>query len=131
MATNKELEAQLRELQKLVGEYGIVPPTQEAVKPEDRADYIKHGSPDHAAFLGLVGVEDRKVAEEEGFLTYTSPNTKLTYRLEDQVTPYMTYPDPGQVAKLTLRQKVSSLENGKPPIPEGAPPMWRPIEVRR
>ena len=103
--------------------------TTEAVEPEDRADYVEYGSPTHAALLGIIIVDDLDQAAEDGYYTAKGSNGTY-YRLEDQVSPFMQYPDPAQVAKLTLRQKVSTLESGKPPIPEDAPPMWRPIEVR-
>lgn len=129
MATNKQLEAQLRALQELLEQHGIASPTTEAVQPEDRGDYIEHGSPGHAALLGVVVVEDLAQAEKDGYYVCKDDNG-THYRLEDQVSPYMGYPDPAQIAKLTLRQKVSELEHGKPPRPENAPPMWRPLEVR-
>lgn len=97
-------------------------------RPEDRSDYIAHGSPEHAVFLGLVTVEDVEAAREMGFIVYTSPETDAIYRLDDQITPFMHYPDPMQVAKLVLMQKVNSLESGKPEPPVNAPSMWVPID---
>lgn len=123
-ATIQQLQAQLDEIQALLAKAGITLPVEPAADPKDRVDYIEFGSPEHAAFLGLVKVEE---AESER-LTYTSPKTGDIYALEDEVTPFMGYPDPKQVAELVLRQKVSSFESGPPPIPEGAPPMWIPRE---
>lgn len=129
MATNKELAEQLAELKQLLLEHGIAEPKDLAVAPEDRADYIEHGSPEHAALLGVVVVDDLKAAEAEGYYVCKGSNG-THYRLEDQVSPFMQYPDPAQVARLVLRQKVTVLEAKQPEIPANAPPMWRPRELR-
>ena len=127
MATVNELQAQIDALTKLLAQRGIVAPAPAATRPELRADYIPFGSPQHAAFLGLV--EMKKDDPNAGdFILYTSPRTGKTYRLEDQVTPFMTFPDPKQIATLVLRQKVSVLEGGPPAVPDDAPPMWRPAD---
>jgi hypothetical protein len=123
--TVKDLEAQLRRLQETLATHGIQPPVEEG----PRADHIEHGSGEHAIFLGLIEVEDQAEAEALGHYVYASPATKRLFRLEDQVTPYMHYPDPGQVARLVLQQKVSELEAGKPAVPATAPPMWRPVDL--
>lgn len=126
MATNKQLQAELEELRKLLAQHGITDVIQPATDPMERADYIAFGSPEHAAFLGLVKVGDVDKAEADGHIVHASPKTGTVYRLEDQVTPFMHYPDPMQVAKLVLQQKVSSFESGPPQVPEDAPPMWKP-----
>jgi len=127
MATVNELQAQIEQLTKLLARHGIVAPAPAATRPELRADYIPFGSPQHAAFLGLVEVK-KDEPNLSDFILYTSPRTGKIYRLEDQVTPFMTFPDPKQVAALVLRQKVSVLEGGPPPASEDAPPMWRPAD---
>ena len=129
MASTKELEQQLEDLKNILDQHGIRPQRQAAETPEERADYVAHGSEQHAALLGLVKVDDLEAAQERGFYIFTSPETGTSYRLEDQVTPFMTYPDPAQVAKLTLQQKVSEFEAGKPPIAKGAPSLWRPADI--
>jgi len=126
MATVNELQAQIEALTKLLAQHGIVAPAPAATRPELRGDYIAFGSPQHAAFLGLVEV--KKDEDTTDFITHTSHKTGKVYRLEDQVTPFMTFPDPKQVAALVLRQKVSVLDFGPPPVPEDAPPMWRPAD---
>ncbi len=123
-AKEKELETKLRDVLMTLEAHGIRKPVERAEKAEDRGDYIEFGSDKHAAFLGLVPA---KPGDEER-ITYTSPRTQKTFALEDEVTQFMHYPDPKQVAGLVLQQKVNVLES-EPTVPEGAPPMWRPIEV--
>ena len=124
MANVKELEAQLRQLQTMLEAHGIRAPVPPAEKPTDRADYVEFGSDEHAAFLGLVPAEQG----DEDHITHTSPRTKKTYCLEDEVTQFMHYPDPKQVAGLVLQQKVNVLES-TPEVSDTAPPMWRPLDV--
>ena len=126
MATvkEKELEARLNKLLQTLEAHGIRDPIPPAEKAEDRADYIEFKSDKHAAFLGLVPA---KPGDEE-YMTHTSPRTGDTYRLEDEITQFINTADPKQVAAMTLRGKVNELET-EPEVPEGAPPMWRPLEV--
>jgi hypothetical protein len=119
------LQAQVALLQRTLDQNGIRPPLPAIQRGEDRADYIAFGSDQHAAFLGLIKVEEEQAGE---FLTHKSETTGQLWRLEDEVTPFMTFPDPRQVAALVLRQKVSELEAGAPPIPADAPPMWQPAD---
>lgn len=119
------LQAQVTMLQRTLEANGIRPPLPPAQRGVDRADYIAFGSDLHAAFLGLIEVQEGEAGD---FLTYKSEKSGKLYRLEDEVTPFMTFPDPRQVAALVLRQKVSELEAGPPPIPADAPPMWRPAD---
>lgn len=110
------LEDQLRRL-------GIVP--DEPANERPQPDYVQHGSAQHMAMIGLleVGKDEQHI---DGSPVYTSPTTGKTYRLEDPVTPFMSFPDPLQVAQLVLRQKVSVIEGGAPTVPPDAPPLWRP-----
>lgn len=126
MATNSELQARLTALEAMLDRLGIRLPAEAAQKPEDRADYIAFGSPEHATFLGIVEVDEGGI---DGFITYTSQDSDKTYRLVDEVTPFMHYPDPQQVARLVLRQKVGCFEAGPPEIPVSAPPMWVPADI--
>lgn len=134
MPTVKELEAQVAALSEqlayLTQQLGIPAPRTIAERPEDRADYIEFGSPEHAAFLGLVEIETDGLekSKEDGWIIYQSAKSDRYFRLEDQVTGYITYPDPAQVARLVLQQKVGSLESGKPPIPSYAPSLWVPVD---
>ena len=113
-------------LQRTLEANGIRAPLPPVQRGEDRADYIAFGSDAHAAFLGLVEVTDE--AQAGDFLSYKSEKSGKVWRLEDEVTPFMTFPDPRQVAALVLRQKVSTLEAGPPPVPASAPPMWQPAD---
>ena len=128
MAKDKSLQAQIDELRAQMARLGISLPVEPAMRPEDRADYIAFGSPEHAMFLGLIEVEDVEKAKADGHIVHTSAQTGNSYRLEDQLTPFMHYPDPMQVAKLVLRQKVSSFESGPPEVPADAPAMWVPSD---
>jgi hypothetical protein len=124
MATNKRLEDEVNALKELLARHGIIAPS-EVKAPRDLADYIPHGSEAHGVFLGLIALKDE--AEADGRLTYRSPTSDKLYCLEDEVTPFVHYPDPKQVAALVLRQKVSELET-LPTVPKDAPPLWRPVD---
>ena len=121
MTTTKELEKKLRALEALLATHGIASTEAVTQNVEDRADFIPHGSGAHAAFLGLVPAEP----DNNEHMTYTSPRTGKTFMLEDEITQFMHYPDPKQVAGLVLQQKVNVLES-KPEAPEDAPPLWKP-----
>jgi hypothetical protein len=120
------LQAQVALLQRTLAANGIRAPLPPVEQAEDRADYIAFGSEAHAAFLGLVEVKEGE--DTSRYITFTSPGSGRTWRLEDEVTPFMTFPDPAQVAALVLRQKVSELEAGAPKVPDDAPPMWQPAD---
>ena len=123
-AKEKELETKLRDVLMTLEAHGIRKPVERAEKAEDRGDYIAHGSEEHALFLGLVEVNGDTTKK----LTFTSPRTERVFCLEDEVTQFMQYPDPRQVAGLVLKQKVNELEM-KPEVPGTAPPIWRPRDV--
>jgi len=78
--------------------------TKRADKP---ADYIEHGSDEHAALLGLV--KDEKGGWQLEDVTQYGPNA--TEKFLAQV----------------LRQKISELEH-PPTVPDGSPPMWVPAD---
>lgn len=132
MAINKELEERLQKLEeqnRLLRR--LVPGLESERDIEDvtkRADYIEHGSDQHAIFLGLIEVQeqDKEDANRNQYILYESPNTGKTWRLEDEISPFTAFPNPEKIALITLRQKVSELEAGKPPIPDGAPPLLVP-----
>ena len=127
--TNQELEQRVRDLEKLLATRGIVArPAAASAEDAERLNYIEFGSEQHAVLLGVLPVEDVAATEKGGDYVYTSPKTGKSYRLEDQVTPFMHFPDPAQVARLVLRQRISVLEAGPPPIPEDAPALWNPDE---
>jgi hypothetical protein len=128
MAKEKNLQAQIDELRALLAKLGISPPVELATRPEDRADYIAFGSPEHAAFLGLIEVEDVEKAKADGYILHTSAETGRTYRLADELSATVHYPgmDLEKAAKGVLRQKVSSFESGPPKVPDDAPPIWEP-----
>jgi len=116
----EQLEAQLTQLKGLLQARGIFTPSLPRTDKE-RADYVEWGSERHMALLGLVEVEP---GDEVDYITHASQGK--TYRLEDEVTPFMGYADPGKIAKLVLRQKVSVFQAGAPKVPAGAPSLWTP-----
>jgi hypothetical protein len=122
VATVKDLEREIADLKAAMAASGIR--TAASAEPGKAKDFVAYGSAEHAALLGLVEVEEGDSASL--YITFTSPVTGKTYRLEDEVTPFLRYPDPGQMAKLVLRQKVSSFESGEAKIPEEVPSMWSP-----
>ena len=124
MATTKELEKQLDELRRILEARGIAAPAPAEAGPAP--DHVEFGSARHAALLGLVEVQEDDYVE--GLATFTSPTSEKTFRLADENEPLRTYPamDPEKSAQIVLRQKVNELEGGRPPVPDGAPAMWRP-----
>ena len=130
MATKvNELEAQIRELRAVMEAAGIRVPAGATAEEGPRPDYVAFGSDQHAALLGLVEVKNGEDASD--YFTYTSPASARTWRLSDEYEPARTFPamDPEKSARLLLRQKVGSLESGRPPIPEHAPTMWKPRDM--
>ena len=123
MTTAQEVKALRKELQALKAQLGVESEVL-PVKTEDRADFIPPGSDKHATFLGLVRV---KPGDNDHNITYTSPGSDVTYALEDEIMQFLHYPNPEQAARSTLRQKVNVLET-KAEVPDGAPPLWRPID---
>lgn len=127
MPTVKQLEQQLADMRELLQKAGFYTPPSGEPDPAERGDYIEFGSDRHAAFLGLIEIEDEAAAD--GRITYKSTKTERWFVLLDEVTPFLNYPDPAQVAKLTLRGKVASLESGPPQPPPNAPDMWVPRDI--
>jgi len=127
MANVKELEARVRELEVLLGAHRGTDGGAAGDGP--RPDFIEFGSPRHAALLGLVKVDETE--DTTHLFTYTSPHSGVTYRLADEYEPVRLFPamDPEKAAWVILRQKVGELEGGPPPVPEGAPEMWRPRDA--
>ena len=120
-----DLATQVEELRRVLKAHGIQQPA-EAIPAGNRPDYIAHGSPEHARFLGLVEVgEDDKTIT---LATYASPRTRRTFRLEDELGAIRHYPgiDPPKAIGLVLQQKVNELET-KPEVPKDAPPMFKPV----
>lgn len=134
MVTNKQLQARIDRLEAQLAEYlGGRVPSRVPVEPEEMPGYIGHGSPEHATFLGLIVVPEDEIveAEKDRFVLFKSRKTSKTYRLLDEITILRHYPsiDPEKAALIVLRQKVGSLESGKPQVPENAPEMWVPRQV--
>lgn len=125
MSQISELTAQVEALQNILAAHGLVPPTP--VEDRDRADYIKHGSLEHAVHIGVIVVKDIEKASAD-YIVFTSPRTSKSYRLENEVTGFEKYPNPDKAARLILMQKVNSLET-KPTVPANAPPLWQPRDM--
>ena len=134
MATIKQMQAQIDKLQSQVAELlGMRGQPTPELDPTERPDYIAHGSPEHATFLGLIIVAEDEIAEAEAdrCVLYKSRKTNTVYRLLDEITILRHYPsiDPDKAARVVLRQKVGELESGPPEVPENAPSMWQPAPL--
>lgn len=118
------LKAQIQEMREALAALGIRSPRQ-AGEAEVQTDRIEFGSPEHAAFLGLVEVIEGD--DTIALATYTSPRTGKAYRIEDEIGVIARYPHahPEHAVRLSLQQKVGELES-KPAVPADAPPMWVP-----
>ena len=114
------LEAQIKSMAETLLSLGVRTDAQR--QEQKQHDYIGHGSKEHAAFLGLVKVDGKDAGGDT--ITYTGKTG--TYTLEDNVTQFMSFANPRQVAELVLRQKVNELEAGAPKAFAGAPEMWNP-----
>jgi hypothetical protein len=126
LATNRELESRVQQLEALLERAGIVVrPT--SVEPQDRPDYIEFGSEKHAGFLGLVLLEDGQKPPQGQRHILPGPSGQL-YCLEDELGAMRFYPGLSldEVVPVVLQQKINVLEGGPPPIPANAPDMWRP-----
>ena len=122
-----ELKNELEQLKAQVAQaMGITTPP--SGDPKDRADYIEHGSPAHAQFLGLVLVDGED--DPTGYVVYKSRDTGNTWRLVDEIEVLTHYPgvDPDKAALMVLRQKIGELEAGKPEAPTNAPSTWQPVD---
>jgi hypothetical protein len=75
-------------------------------------DYIEHGSPEHAALMGLRKAKPDDAVQLDGWtladMTMFGPQATEAFLRE------------------TLRQKVNELKAGKPSVPEYSPQMWTP-----
>jgi len=122
MATSKELEARVAQLEQALEGSGLVIPATESTDPKERPDYIPFGSDRHRVFLGLEIVEDVAQAEKDRYVVYTSPTTGVSYRLTDEVAAVQRGHgmDPDKAVLFELRQKAASFESGMPK-PQGKP----------
>ena len=119
----EELQQEVSGLRALLAQAGII------ARPAPTArgtDYVPHGSPQHAAMIGLCEVGDAEQAARDGYTVYTSPTTGKCWRLEDEIGTVHYYPgvDPQKAILLVLRQKVNVIEAGAPTVPPNAPPMF-------
>jgi hypothetical protein len=128
MATNKELEQRVAQLERALAMATGNVPRSGRVPEAERRDYIEFGSEKHLAFLGLEKVDDVAAAEKNRYVVYTSPDTDQVYRLLDEMgAAAMLRPmDPDKAILMVLRQKVSSFESGPPKPFPGAPPRFNP-----
>ena len=122
MATSKDLETRIAQLEQALEGAGLTAPVTESTDPKERPDYIGFGSDRHRVFLGLEIVEDVEQAEKDRYVVYTSPTTGVSYRLVDEVAAVQRGQgmDPDKAVLFELRQKAVSFESG-PPKPQGKP----------
>ncbi len=82
-----------------------------ATDPKARKDFVAHGSPEHAALLGLKKAAKDDELEYEGYtlvdLTVYGPNASDKF------------------LRAMLVQRVNELKS-KPAVPAHAPPLWVP-----
>jgi hypothetical protein len=96
--------------------------------PQERADYIEHGSLSHASFLGL------RLAESDDLATLVVKDKKgKAWTLVDMTMFGPTATE--AYLREVCRQKVSELDAGAPVVqsedprkPYYAPPLWQPPE---
>lgn len=113
------LRAELAQLKSLLHGMAGVP---DKTKSGGQSDFIDWGSKRHAALLGIEQVPDEKDLLP-GDISFRSPKSDKLYKLSDPVTPFMHFAQPTEIARLVLRQKVSSFESGRPQVPADAPPL--------
>lgn len=130
MATAKELEKRIAELEALVVQFTGQKPAPLPVKREDRADYIAHGSQRHMDFLGLrkTGRAKEDKDGKEDLTQYKG------YEMAD-TTLYGLTVRPGYL-RTVLMQKVHELtypmpvpQSKDPRAPNYAPPLWQPNDI--
>jgi len=127
VATNRELEQRVQQLETLLARAGIAAAIAPSDQPEDRPDYIAFGSEQHATFLGLVLLSEGEEPPQGQTHILTGRDGQL-YCLEDELGAMRFYPGLSldEVAPVVLRQKINCLEGGPPSIPANAPTMWTP-----
>lgn len=127
MATTKELEDRIAQMEAQLARAGLAVPPRPASDTE-RADYIPFGSAGHMAYLGLATVDDIAEAHEAGQTVITSRKTGKTYRLVDEMSAAMMMRpmDPDKAILLVLKGKIDSFESGAPKAPDDAPPLFAP-----
>ena len=132
MPTNKQLQEQIDQLMDVVQRLGggrFLPQMEREQGPPP--DFIEHGSDKHTQFLGLVEVPEPdldQAIKEDQYTVYKSRTTGRYFRLQDEISLLRDYPgiDPEKAALVVLRQKIGSLESGKPKAPANAPTLWKP-----
>ena len=127
MATNRELEARVQQLEQMLAQFGIAAAPPPSDDPTARPDYIAFGSQEHATFLGLVLLDDGQEPPQGQTHILKGKDGQL-YCLEDELGAMRFYPglSLSEVAPVVLRQKINCLEGGPPSIPDNAPAMWTP-----
>ena len=126
MATNKELNKRVGELEDIIvalqSRLGLhTGPALAEIPLEERPDYIKHGSAEHAALLGLLPDLDNEGSDYKlADITAFGPQVTQTYLSE------------------VLRQKIAELsmpmpepQSDNPRAPHYAPTMWQTRDIRK
>jgi len=129
MATNRELEARIKQLEAMIEQAGVFVPTrQPSGDPRDRPDFIDWGSPEYATFLGLVILKDGEDAPMGQRHILPGQITGNLYCLEDELGAMRFHPGLSleEVVPVILRQKIGTFESGAPRVPDDAPPLWTP-----
>ena len=131
MATNRELEAQVRRLTEMLERAGFAADAPISTDPADRPDYIAFGSVEHAGIIGLVVMQEDEEPPRGQTVVLAGKIPGNLYCLEDELGAMRYHPGLSlqEVVPVILRQKIGEFEAGPPQVPENAPPMWTPTPV--
>jgi hypothetical protein len=127
MATNRELEARVKQLEALIEQIAPGAASVPSDEPTERPDFIDFGSPRHAVHLGLILLDDGESPPMQQRIILPGKDGQL-YCLEDELGVMRFHPGLtlDEAAPVILRQKIGEYEAGPPQVPDSAPPMWTP-----
>ena len=127
MATNKELEARIKQLEALIEQIAPGAASAPSDEPTERPDYIEFGTPRHAVHLGLILLEDGERPPMQQRIILPGQDGQL-YCLEDELGAMKYHPGLSldEAVPVILRQKIGEYEAGPPQVPEDAPPIRTP-----
>lgn len=122
---NNSIEAQVRaEVSRILASMGLAAPASPSTDPTERPDYIAHGSEAHARLIGLEPAQD---GDKELYAILEDAQGRA-WRLYDKIAALRNLPgiDPDKAEVIMLRMLVGELNQGAPPVYDGAPQMFNP-----
>lgn len=124
MATNKQLEQRIAELEAAIARLTGVVPRATPIEPENLADRVPRGSVRHMAFLGLREAMDEDKAESkyQGYALTDDTLFGVNVRPEFLRSVLMQ-----KVHELTYPMPVP--QSVDPRLPDYAPPLWQPNDI--